>query len=251
MVPVLAGTLSAVGAASVIHFRVDQATTGIASGDVSSSARGHARQHVQVAPVRSGGGANVQQNGRDGAQANPRQSGRRNVQQNGNGNVVSLGGDPAPGGTGGTGGKGGRGGKGGVVVIPPPTGSHHGTECPGFPTSVSAPGQTGPTFLVTMTVTCPPAHGQAYFLVAQLDNVPPHGTTNFYPKVKLPSGTGTYTYEMNVQMTPAGISRSLFIVSADAQQAAELENPPATGIVNNLPQGTQVVSAVVTSTRTS
>lgn len=256
MVPVLAGVLSVFGAASVIHLRINQATAGVTSGDVNSSARGHARQQAPVAQVHSRGQARVQQNGRDGVQANQQKKGRHNVQQNGNGDIVSIGGDPAPGGPGGTGGTGGRGGNGGVVVVPPQPGgsrqSHHsGPKCTGYPASVSAPEQTGPTFLATMTVTCPPARGQAYFLIAQLDNVPPHGTTNYYPKVMLPSASGTYTYQFNVEMTPVGISRDLFIVSADSQQAAELQNAPATGIVNNLPEGTQVVSPVVTSTRTS
>jgi hypothetical protein len=134
-----------------------------------------------------------------------------------------------------------------VVVTPPPTVR----ACTGFPTSVAAPARTGPAFQSTITVKCAPDGGRNYFLVIQLNNVPPKGTTNYYEKVEIPQTPGTYTYTLNVSGTAPGISRYLFIASADSEEATQLEEAQVDGLPGSLPQGTQIVSATIKSTRVS
>jgi hypothetical protein len=48
-----------------------------------------------------------------------------------------------------------------------------------------------------------------------------------------------------------GISRYLFVVSADPEEATRLEEAQVDGLPGGLPQGTQVVSATIKSTRVS
>jgi len=97
-----------------------------------------------------------------------------------------------------------------------------------------------------MTVNCPPTTGRRYFLIVELDGQGTHQTINYYPKEQVSSTPGSYPYTFNASVG----SRTLFIVSADDQQASQLENAPDGYLINNLPPGTQYASSPVTSTRT-
>jgi hypothetical protein len=257
-IPLVMGLIGAVGGATAVHLHVGSAISTAAgslssqSGAVHTEHDSRASDHDNIEGNVQAGKTSIQQSGHH----NNQQIGQHDIQQNGQHSVVNLGegsggpgGNGGTGGPGGTGGAGGTGGKGGVIYVSPRPTSQAPEPCIGNPANLTVPPTTGPTFLTTINVACPPSEGRDYYLVIQLDNVPPNDTTNFYEKVQVPPAPGTYTYTIDVSHTAVGISRQLFIVSADLEEAAQLENAASTGLANALPEGTQVVSPVLKSTR--
>lgn len=231
------------GGTAAAYPHIEAVFAGRGGTSVPQSGRENTVQQAAPHSILQGGGDNISQ----GGTKNILQKHGGIVQEAGSGSYQVASGSitivPAgsPDGTGDVGGNGGTGSRGvsGEVIA-------RSQGCAGEPTTVSAPAATGPSVPVTITVTCPPAPGRVYYLIVQLDNVGTYQTTNYYPKEEISGSKGTYYYTFAASMGP----RSIFVVSADAQAIAQLENSPANGLINGLPSGTQDASSPITTDRT-
>jgi hypothetical protein len=108
---------------------------------------------------------------------------------------------------------------------------------------VTAPSAADTTFDIAVDVVCPPPRGRVFWLFIRGDNVGDHGTTNYYPNLRLRSDAGRQITQNYVKPSDPDGERFYLVVSVPESVSRTLTGTRE--FVDRLPPSGEIVSASV------